>query len=110
MRVSLCRRSRTTGAVTRKCIASGRVGLPRSGDCAVPLVPKNSRGLSEGQHPESGAQLVKHQPAKTYDERVRQGNHQRRTSRRVGCDILRAKSVSLTALVGGDRAGTCGAP
>jgi len=40
-RASLCRRRRTTGVVTRRCIASGKEGLPRSGDCAVPLVARN---------------------------------------------------------------------
>jgi conjugative relaxase-like TrwC/TraI family protein len=58
--------------------------------------------LSEGQHPESGLQLVKHQPARTYDNeygiRITSAEH------RAGWDATFSapKSVSLTALVGGD--------
>ena len=47
--------------------------------------------LSEGQHPESGVQLVKHQPARTYENESRQRNHQCRASCRLGCDILCAE-------------------
>jgi len=58
--------------------------------------------LSEGQHPESGAQLVKHQPAKTYDNEY--GKEITSVEHRAGWDATFSapKSVSLTALVGGD--------
>jgi len=58
--------------------------------------------LSEGQHPESGAQLVKHQPAKTYDNEY--GKEITSIEHRAGWDATFSapKSVSLTALVGGD--------
>jgi len=58
--------------------------------------------LSEGQHPESGAQLVKHQPAKTYDNEY--GKEVTSIEHRAGWDATFSapKSVSLTALVGGD--------
>jgi conjugative relaxase-like TrwC/TraI family protein len=58
--------------------------------------------LSEGQHPESGAQLVKHQPAKTYDNEY--GKKITSVEHRAGWDATFSapKSVSLTALVGGD--------
>ena len=58
--------------------------------------------LSEGQHPASGAQLVKHQPAKTYDNEY--GKEITSVEHRAGWDATFSapKSVSLTALVGGD--------
>ena len=58
--------------------------------------------LSEGQHPESGAQLVRHQPAKTYDNEY--GKEITSVEHRAGWDATFSapKSVSLTALVGGD--------
>jgi conjugative relaxase-like TrwC/TraI family protein len=58
--------------------------------------------LSEGQHPENGGQLVKHQPAKTYDNEY--GKEITSVEHRAGWDATFSapKSVSLTALVGGD--------
>jgi conjugative relaxase-like TrwC/TraI family protein len=58
--------------------------------------------LSEGQHPATGAQLVKHQPAKTYDNEY--GKEITSVEHRAGWDATFSapKSVSLTALVGGD--------
>lgn len=58
--------------------------------------------LSEGQHPESAAQLVKHQPAKTYENEY--GKQITSSEHRAGWDATFSapKSVSLTALVGGD--------
>ena len=58
--------------------------------------------LSEGQHPANGAQLVKHQPAKTYDNEY--GKEITSVEHRAGWDATFSapKSVSLTALVGGD--------
>jgi len=58
--------------------------------------------LNEGQHPESGAQLVKHQPARTYENEY--GKEITSVEHRAGWDATFSapKSVSLTALVGGD--------
>lgn len=58
--------------------------------------------LSEGQHPESAAQLVKHQPARTYENE--RGKEITSVEHRAGWDatLSAPKSVSLTALVGGD--------
>jgi conjugative relaxase-like TrwC/TraI family protein len=58
--------------------------------------------LSEGQHPESAAQLVKHQPARTYENE--RGKEITSVEHRAGWDATFSapKSVSLTALVGGD--------
>jgi len=64
--------------------------------------PEEFARLSEGRHPESDAQLVKHQPAKTYDNRY--GKQITSSEHRAGWDATFSapKSVSLTALVGGD--------
>ena len=58
--------------------------------------------LSEGQHPESATQLVKHQPARTYENEY--GKQITSAEHRAGWDATFSapKSVSLTALVGGD--------
>lgn len=58
--------------------------------------------LAEGQHPETGEQLVRHQVAREYaNER---GEKVRTMEHRAGWDATFSapKSVSLTALVGGD--------
>src|SRR6202789_59141 len=57
---------------------------------------------SEGQHPESGVQLVKHQPARTYENEY--GKEITSVEHRAGWDATFSapKSVSLTALVGRD--------
>jgi conjugative relaxase-like TrwC/TraI family protein len=58
--------------------------------------------LSEGQHPETGEQLVRHQTAREYVNT--QGDTVRSMEHRAGWDATFSapKSVSLTALVGGD--------
>jgi len=58
--------------------------------------------LSEGQHPESGVQLVKHQPARTYENEY--GKEITSVEHRAGWDATFSapKSVSLTAHVGRD--------
>src|SRR5216683_7214632 len=58
--------------------------------------------LSEGQHPENGAQLVKHQPTRTYENEY--GKEITSVQHRAGWDATFSapKSASLTALVGGD--------
>jgi conjugative relaxase-like TrwC/TraI family protein len=58
--------------------------------------------LSEGQHPETGAQLVRHQTSKTYEGKY--GMEVTSVEHRAGWDATFSapKSVSLTALVGGD--------
>jgi conjugative relaxase-like TrwC/TraI family protein len=58
--------------------------------------------LSEGQHPVTGAQLVRHQTSKTYEGKY--GREVTSVEHRAGWDATFSapKSVSLTALVGGD--------
>ncbi len=58
--------------------------------------------LSEGQHPETEAQMVRHQTAKTYEGKY--GREVTSVEHRAGWDATFSapKSVSLTALVGGD--------
>ncbi len=58
--------------------------------------------LSEGRHPETEAQLVRHQTSKTYEGK--NGKEVTSVEHRAGWDATFSapKSVSLTALVGGD--------
>ena len=58
--------------------------------------------LTEGQHPTTEEQLVRHQPAKTYENQF--GREVTSVEHRAGWDATFSapKSVSLTALVGGD--------
>jgi conjugative relaxase-like TrwC/TraI family protein len=58
--------------------------------------------MSEGQHPETGEQLVRHQTAREYENE--RGQMVRSMEHRAGWDATFSapKSVSLTALVGGD--------
>ncbi|MGB9076714.1 MAG: MobF family relaxase [Terracidiphilus sp.] len=58
--------------------------------------------LSQGQHPETSTQLVQHQPARTYENEY--GKEITSVKHRAGWDATFSapKSVSLTALVGGD--------
>jgi conjugative relaxase-like TrwC/TraI family protein len=60
------------------------------------------RRLSEGQHPITGEQLVRHKAARPYVNE--QGQKNRTMEHRAGWDATFSapKSVSLTALVGGD--------
>jgi len=58
--------------------------------------------LSEGQHPHSEEQLVRHQVSRTYEGKF--GKEVTSAEHRAGWDATFSapKSVSLTALVGGD--------
>jgi conjugative relaxase-like TrwC/TraI family protein len=58
--------------------------------------------LTEGQHPDTEAQLVRHQVSKTYEGKF--GKEVTSMEHRAGWDATFSapKSVSLTALVGGD--------
>ena len=58
--------------------------------------------LTEGEHPGTREQMVRHQPAKTYEDRF--GKEVTSVEHRAGWDATFSapKSVSLTALVGGD--------
>jgi conjugative relaxase-like TrwC/TraI family protein len=58
--------------------------------------------LTEGQHPHTEAQLVRHQASKTYEGKF--GKEVTSVEHRAGWDATFSapKSVSLTALVGGD--------
>src|ERR1700761_5757360 len=59
--------------------------------------------LTEGQHPHTEAQLVRHQVSKTYEGKF--GKEVTSVEHRAGWDATFSapKSVSLTALVGGDQ-------
>jgi conjugative relaxase-like TrwC/TraI family protein len=58
--------------------------------------------LTEGQHPQTGAQLVRHQVSRTYEGK--NGKEVTSVEHRAGWDATFSapKSVSITALVGGD--------
>jgi conjugative relaxase-like TrwC/TraI family protein len=64
--------------------------------------PEEFARLSEGRNPANDAQLVKHQPARTYENQY--GKQITSSEHRAGWDATFSapKSVSLTALVGGD--------
>jgi conjugative relaxase-like TrwC/TraI family protein len=64
--------------------------------------PEHFARLSEGQHPQTEAQLVRHQTARSYEGKY--GREVTSVEHRAGWDATFSapKSVSLTALVGGD--------
>ena len=67
-----------------------------------PVGAEHFARLTEGQHPETEAQLVRHQPAKIYENEF--GREVTSVEHRAGWDATFSapKPVSLTALVGGD--------
>src|SRR5712692_774283 len=64
--------------------------------------PEHFARLSEGQHPHTEEQLVRHQVSRTYEGKF--GKEVTSAEHRAGWDATFSapKSVSLTALVGGD--------
>jgi len=77
-------------------------GLAREWGLHGSVADEQFARLSEGQHPVSAAQLVKHQPARTYENEY--GKQITSAEHRAGWDATFSapKSVSVTALVGGD--------
>jgi len=65
--------------------------------------PEHFARLSEGQHPHTADQLVRHQVSRTYEGKF--GKEVTSAEHRAGWDATFSapKSVSLTALVGGDQ-------
>jgi hypothetical protein len=102
MRGSLPRRNRTIGAATSRATANGRAGSPSSGACTGAVGSEHFARLSEGQHPHTEEQLVRHQVSRTYEGKF--GREVTSAEHRAGWDATFSapKSVSLTALVGGD--------
>jgi conjugative relaxase-like TrwC/TraI family protein len=76
--------------------------LARQWGLEGPVGSEHFARLSEGQHPETGEQLIRHQPQRTYDGK--NGREVTSVEHRAGWDATFSapKSVSLTALVGGD--------
>ena len=76
--------------------------LARDWGLRGPVADEQFARLSEGQHPESAVQLVRHQPAKAYENEY--GKQITSAEHRAGWDATFSapKSVSVTALVGGD--------
>ena len=98
----LHRGSRTIGAATNRVTANGKANLPVSGILLGPVEAEQFARLSEGQHPHTEAQLVRHQVSRTYEGGG--GKEVTTAEHRAGWDATFSapKSVSLTALVGGD--------
>ena len=84
-----------------RCAASGTDSLPPVGPGGEVRSSSFAR-LAEGQHPETGEQLVRHQTAREYVNDT--GETVQTMEHRAGWDATFSapKSVSLTALVGGD--------
>ncbi len=78
-------------------------GQPRQrvGDLAAPSTTNTCR-LAEGQHPHTDQELVRHQVSRTY--KGKNGKEVTSVEHRAGWDATFSapKSVSITALVGGD--------
>ena len=86
----------------RQAHSEWRGALAKEWDLTGPVGSAHFARLSEGQHPETGEQLVKHQPARTYENEY--GRQITSAEHRAGWDATFSapKSVSVTALVGGD--------
>jgi conjugative relaxase-like TrwC/TraI family protein len=67
-----------------------------------PVHDEHFARLAEGQHPQTGEQLVRHQVSRTYEGK--NGKEVTSVEHRAGWDatLSAPKSVSITALVGGD--------
>jgi len=76
--------------------------LARQWGLEGPVGSEHFARLSEGQNPETGEQLIRYQPQRTYDGK--NGREVTSVEHRAGWDATFSapKSVSLTALVGGD--------
>ena len=76
--------------------------LAQQWNLSGPVGNEHFARLTEGQHPHTEAQLVRHQVSKTYEGKF--GKEVTSVEHRAGWDATFSapKSVSLTALVGGD--------
>ena len=76
--------------------------LARQWNLAGPVAAEHFARLSEGQHPYTEKQLVRHQISRTYEGKF--GKEVTSVEHRAGWDATFSapKSVSITALVGGD--------
>ncbi len=76
--------------------------LAKQWNLTGPVKAEHFARLSEGQHPHTEAQLVRHQVARTYEGK--DGREITSVEHRAGWDATFSapKSVSITALVGGD--------
>ena len=76
--------------------------LARQWNLDGPVHDEHFARLAEGQHPQTGEQLVRHQVSRTYEGK--KGKEITSVEHRAGWDATFSapKSVSITALVGGD--------
>ena len=102
MRGSLPRRNRTTGAVDQQGHSEWQGRLAEQWKLTGTVEAEHFARLSEGQHPHTEEQLVRHQVSRTYEGKF--GKEVTSAEHRAGWDATFSapKSVSLTALVGGD--------
>ena len=102
IRKSSATRRRTTTAKANGYAASGTGNLAEKWGLHGAVQEEQFRRLSDGQHPLTGEQLVRYQTAREYVDA--QGNTVKAMEHRAGWDATFSapKSVSLTALVGGD--------
>jgi conjugative relaxase-like TrwC/TraI family protein len=76
--------------------------LARQWNLSGPVHNEHFARLAEGEHPQTGAQLVRHQVSRTYEGK--NGKDVTSVEHRAGWDATFSapKSASITALVGGD--------
>ena len=99
---SLPRRNRTTGAAISRVTREWQGRLAEQWGLQGGVGSEHFARLSEGQHPHTEEQLVRHQVSRTYEGKF--GREVTSAEHRAGWDATFSapKSVSLTALVGGD--------
>jgi len=99
---SLPRRNRTIGAAINRARTEWQGRLAQQWKLAGEVEAEHFARLSEGQHPHTEEQLVRHQVSRTYEGKF--GREVTSAEHRAGWDATFSapKSVSLTALVGGD--------
>jgi hypothetical protein len=93
MSESLRQSGRTTGAATSRGIVNGKASWPSSGACRVHFAR-----LTEGQHPHTEAQLVRHQVSKTYQGKF--GKEVTSVEHRAGWDAISKKLLDMNSTVG----------
>jgi conjugative relaxase-like TrwC/TraI family protein len=101
-RASSPRRDRTTGAATGTGHSEWQGSLAELWGLRGAVGSGHFARLSEGRHPETEEQLVRHQTSRTYESKY--GKEVTSVEHRAGWDATFSapKSVSLTALVGCD--------
>ena len=100
--MSLPQRNRTTGVAISQGHSEWQGRLAQEWKLRGAVESEHFARLSEGQHPHTEEQLVRHQVSRTYEGKF--GKEVTSAGHHAGWDATFSapKSVSLTALVGGD--------